>query len=88
MVDWPPIEEYTMTQNYWHKIDGIPIIDVPVAGVMLAGYQNGDVDWRVFLADDRNPDLSLKEHNFIISMRDFAAARGQLIELPPELQAR
>jgi hypothetical protein len=57
------------------------------AGVMLAGYQNGDVDWPVFLADDRNPDLSLKEHNFIISMRDFAAARGQLIELPPELQA-
>jgi hypothetical protein len=58
------------------------------AGVMLAGYQDGDVDWRVFLADDRDPDRSVEEHNFIISMRDFATARGQLIELPPELQAR
>jgi hypothetical protein len=56
------------------------------AGVMLAGYQNGDVDWRVFLADDRNPYRSLQEHNFIISMSDFAFAHGQLIELPPEPQ--
>ncbi|MCW2932384.1 MAG: hypothetical protein JWM19_3346 [Actinomycetia bacterium] len=72
---------------------GLPDRDYDVnlwgaAGVMLTGYQAGDVDWRVFLADDRNPDLSLKEHNFIISMRDFASARGQLIKLPPELQAR
>jgi hypothetical protein len=52
------------------------------AGVMLAGYQNGDVDWRVFLDDDHDGDQSLKEHDFIISMRDFASARGQLIKLP------
>jgi hypothetical protein len=58
------------------------------AGVMLAGYQNGDVSWRVFLADDRNPGRSLKEHNFIISMRDFASAHGQLIKLSPEPQRR
>ena len=57
------------------------------AGVMLAGYQNGDVGWRMFLADDRNPDRSLKEHEFIISMRDFASVRGELIRLPPELQS-
>jgi hypothetical protein len=55
-------------------------------GVMLAGYQNGDVDWRVFLGDDCNPDLSRKERDFIISMRDFASARGELVKLPPELQ--
>jgi hypothetical protein len=55
-------------------------------GVMLAGYQNGDVDWRIFLADDRNLEWSRKEHDFIISMRDFASARGQLVKLPPELQ--
>jgi hypothetical protein len=54
-------------------------------GVMLAGYQNGDVDWRVFLADGRNSDQSRKERNFIISMRDFASVRGQLVNLPPEL---
>jgi hypothetical protein len=57
-------------------------------GVMLAGYKYGDVDWRVFLADDYNPDLSHKERDFIISMRDFASARGQLVELPSELQPR
>jgi hypothetical protein len=57
-----------------------------VGGVMLAGYKNGDVDWRVFLADDRNPDRSRKEHEFVISMHDFAAARGELVKLPTELQ--
>jgi len=57
-------------------------------GVMLAGYQNGDVSWRVFLADDCNPDLSRKERDFIISMRDFASACGELVKPPPELQPR
>jgi hypothetical protein len=51
-------------------------------GVMLAGYKNGDVNWRVFLADDGNPDLSRKERDFVISMRDFASARGELVKLP------
>jgi hypothetical protein len=55
-------------------------------GVMIAGYQNGDVDWRAFLADDRNPDWSRKEHDFITSMREFAFARGQLVKLPPQLE--
>jgi hypothetical protein len=40
------------------------------------------VGWRAFLADDRNPDQSLSERDFLISMRDFAFARGQLITLP------
>jgi hypothetical protein len=57
-------------------------------GVMLAGYQNGDVNWRTFLADDGNPDLSRQERDFIISMHDFASARGELVKLPPELQPR
>jgi hypothetical protein len=51
-------------------------------GVMLAGYQNGDVDWRAFLADDGNPDRSRAEHDYVISMLDFACARGELIKLP------
>ena len=55
-------------------------------GIMLAGYQNGDVGWRAFLADDRNPDRYRKEHEFIISMRDFASMRGELVKLPTELQ--
>jgi hypothetical protein len=55
-------------------------------GVMLAGYQNGDVNWRVFLDDDCNPDRSREERNFITSMRDFATERGELVKLPTELQ--
>jgi hypothetical protein len=55
------------------------------SGVMLAGYQEGDVAWRAFLADDHNSDQSLKEYNFIISMLDFASAYGQLIELPQDI---
>jgi hypothetical protein len=57
-------------------------------GIMLAGYQNGDVNWRAFLADDCNTDLCRQERVFIISMRDFAFARGELVELSAELQAR
>lgn len=68
---------------------GLPDRDYDVslwgaAGVMLAGYRNGDVDWRAFLADDRSPDPSVEEHDFIAAMSDFAAAHGQLITLPPD----
>lgn len=55
-------------------------------GVMLAGYQDGDVTWRVFLTDGCNPDLSRKERDFVISMRDFAPACGELVKLPPDLR--
>jgi hypothetical protein len=55
-------------------------------GVMLAGYENGDINWRAFLADDRNPDRANEERDFIISMRDFASACGELVKLPTELQ--
>lgn len=57
-------------------------------GIMLAGYQNGDVNWRVFLADDCNQDHSRKECDYIISMRDFASARGELVKLPSGRQLR
>ena len=57
------------------------------AGVMLTGYQNADVDWRAFLDDDRDPDRSRNEREFIGSMHAFASAQGELIKLPPELQA-
>jgi len=53
------------------------------AGVMLTGYRNGDVDWRVFLADDPNPVRSLKEREFINAVRDVAFAHGHVIKLPP-----
>ena len=56
------------------------------AGVMLTGYQDGDVDWRVFLADDHDPDRSAEELYFVTSMRDFAAAHGQRITPPAEAQ--
>lgn len=56
-------------------------------GVMIAGYENGDVNWRAFLADDPDPDQSRKEHGFIFAMRDFVFARGELVK-PPELQER
>ena len=56
------------------------------AGVMLTGYENGDVDWRAFLDDDRDPERSLEEHDFIVSMHAFASARGELIKLSSELQ--
>ena len=29
--DGPPLEEYTVTENYWVTVDGVPIIDVPVS---------------------------------------------------------
>ena len=72
---------------------GLPERDYDVslwgaAGVMLAGYKNGDVDWRVFLADDHDPGRSLEERGFVIAMRDFAAARGHVVALPAELQPR
>jgi hypothetical protein len=54
-------------------------------GVMIAGYENGDVSWRAFLADDPDPDQSQKEHSFILAMRDLVFARGELVK-PPELQ--
>lgn len=78
----------------WHEdchACGLPDRDYDVNlygadGVMLAGYHNGDVNWRVFLADDSNPGPSREERDFIFSMRQFAAARGELVKLPPELQ--
>jgi hypothetical protein len=51
-------------------------------GVMIAGYENGDVSWRSFLADAPDQDQSRKEHSFIFAMRDFAFARGELVKLP------
>lgn len=74
----------------WHEDrhdSGIPDRSYDVnlwgaAGIMLAGYQNGDVSWRAFLADDCNPDQSVKEQDFIILMRDLASASGQLIKPP------
>ena len=55
-------------------------------GIMLAGRKDGDDEWRVFLADDRNSDRSCEEREFIYSIYDLASARGDLVRLPPELQ--
>jgi hypothetical protein len=71
---------------------GLPDRDYDVnlwgaGGVMLTGYQDGDVDWRVFLADDHSPDRSCRERDFITAMRDLASERGELVELPAELES-
>lgn len=55
------------------------------AGVMLTGYLNGDVDWRLFLDDGPDSERSVEERDFVVSMRDFASAHGELISLPAEL---
>ena len=67
------------------RIPGIPRRDCDVDlyganGVMIAGYENGDVNWRAFLADGPDPDQSRKEHGFILAMRDFVFARGELVK--------
>jgi hypothetical protein len=51
----------------------------------LRYYQDGDVEWRAFLADSPDPDRSRKERDFMMSMRDLASKRGELVRLPPEL---
>lgn len=71
---------------------GLPDRDYDVnlwgaGGVMLTGYQcGGDVDWRAFLADDGDPDRYREERDYVMSMRDFAFTRGELVKLPTELQ--
>jgi len=70
---------------------GLPDRDYDVnlwgaAGIMLAGYQNGDVEWRAFLADDGDPDWARDEHGYIMSMRDLASERGHMIKPPAGLQ--
>jgi hypothetical protein len=55
------------------------------AGIMLTGYLNGDVDWRLFLEDGADQERCLEERDFVVSMRDFASAHGELISLPAEL---
>jgi hypothetical protein len=57
------------------------------AGIMLTGYRDGDVDWREFLDGDRDADRFREERDFVVSMRGFAAARGELIKLPAALAA-
>jgi hypothetical protein len=53
---------------------------------MLAGYQDGDVDWRVFLSGEGDPGQYREERDFVVSVRDFASAHGELVRLPAELQ--
>jgi hypothetical protein len=70
---------------------GLPDRDYDVnlwgaSGIMLTGYQDGDVDWRAFLADDGDQLRIRAERAFIASMHDLAATRGELVELPVGLQ--
>jgi hypothetical protein len=74
------------------RASGLPDRDYDVnlwgaGGVMLAGYQNGDVDWRAFLSEEGDPGQYREERDFIVSMRDFASAQGELVRLPAELRA-
>jgi hypothetical protein len=56
------------------------------AGVMLAGGDNGEVDWRAFLADEHDPDELAAELDFVTSVRDIAAAQGTRVVLPAEIR--
>lgn len=47
------------------------------AGVMLTGYQDGDVAWRAFLADGAEPGLDRQERGYVTAMRDFAAGEAK-----------
>jgi hypothetical protein len=72
------------------RAEGIPVREHDVnlfgaAGVMIAGGDNGDIEWRAFLDSGSDPDLFREEHEFVTSMRDFAAACGEPVALPAVL---
>jgi hypothetical protein len=52
------------------------------AGVMLAGGENGEVEWRAFLADEHDPGELQAELDFVTSMRDLAITQGTQADLP------
>ncbi|MCL2586518.1 MAG: hypothetical protein FWE35_29160 [Streptosporangiales bacterium] len=56
------------------------------AGVMIAGGENGDIDWRAFLDRAEDPDLFQREVRFVTAMRDFSVAEKRAAVLPPVLQ--
>jgi hypothetical protein len=56
------------------------------AGVMLAGGDNGEVEWRAFLADEHDPDEAEAELGFVTSMRDLAITQGVRADLPAEIR--
>lgn len=73
-------------------VAGLPVRDCDVnlfgaAGVMLAGGDNGDVEWRAFLNRVDDPEPFREEFDFLVAMRDFAVAEGELAELPPQIRA-
>lgn len=66
---------------------GIPVRDHDVnlwgaAGVMFAGGDNGDVEWRSFVEEADDPELYRKELGFLMSMRDFALGQREAADLP------
>lgn len=66
---------------------GIPVRDHDVnlfgaAGVMMAGGENGDVEWRIFLDEAQDGNLFHKEIDFLFSVRDFAIENCQPFQLP------
>jgi hypothetical protein len=58
------------------------------AGVMLAGGENGEVEWRAFLADEHDPDEFQAELDFVTSMRDLAITHGTRVNLPAEIRLK
>lgn len=52
------------------------------AGVMMAGGDNGDVEWRAFADETSDPDLFRRERDHVLAIRDYAVARRKPAELP------
>ena len=69
---------------------GLPVRDYDsnlfgAAGVMIAGGENGNIEWRAFLEETQDPDQFRQEHEYVTSMRDLALHHGDPIALPPAL---
>lgn len=52
------------------------------AGIMLAGGDNGDVEWRAFLNEDDDPVQFREDCGYVRSVRDFAASHWSPNPLP------
>lgn len=61
---------------------GLPVRDYDVnlwgaAGIMTAGGDNGDIDWRAFLRPGEDPEAYAAEHAYITAIRDLAVTQGE-----------
>lgn len=57
------------------------------AGIMTAGGDNGDIEWRAFLDEEHDPGLFRQEHAYLTGVRAFASKRSAPVGLPFRLQS-